>query len=219
MSRRRVVACVLLPGALVSCLNVSQPRSRQSVLDRVVETKATKAVDPPANTEPAPPSSAADVPEVETLPVPGSRLGRTRARVLVRASVEKVRAVIFDFAHYHEFLPNYESAKVVSKKPDGSMIVHMEIAGLGGMIRRWMRIEMSAPAIAGDQESFEAKLLDGDVKAFETRWVLERVREGTRLTVESYLDAKIELPAAFIDAGSASGLKDSILAEKARAEQ
>jgi ribosome-associated toxin RatA of RatAB toxin-antitoxin module len=221
MSRRHVAACALLSGALASCVNVSQPRSRKAVLDQVVDLPKPGA-DAPAQkeltrlTRPPPP---ADVAEVETVPVPGSRIGRARATVLVRAPVDKVRAVILDFPHYHDFLPNYESAKVVSKKPDGVLIVHMEIAALGGMIHRWMRVEMTAPVVAGDRESFSAKLLDGDVKEFEASWALDRVPEGTRLTLESHLDAKFELPAAFIDSASASGLKDSILAVKARAEE
>jgi ribosome-associated toxin RatA of RatAB toxin-antitoxin module len=218
MSRRSVAACALFAGALASCVNVSQPRSRKAVLDQVVDLPKQAGPDAPAQKELVRPAPA-DVAEVETVPVPGSKIGRARATVLVRASVDKVRAVILDFAHYHDFLPNYESAKVLSKKLDGTSIVHMEIGALSGMIRRWMRVEMSAPVVVGDRESFSAKLVDGDVKAFEARWVLDRVAEGTRLTLESYLDAKFELPAAFIDAGSASGLKDSILALKARAEE
>jgi hypothetical protein len=73
--------------------------------------------------------------------------------------------------------------------------------------------------VVGPRESFEGKLVEGDVKAFEARWVLERLDDGTRLTLESFLDANLPFPTAFIDAGSSAGLKESILAIKARAEE
>jgi ribosome-associated toxin RatA of RatAB toxin-antitoxin module len=153
------------------------------------------------------------------LPVPGSKLSRARATVMVRAAVEKVRAVVTDFPAYPEFMPHYTAAEVEKKTPDGRLTVNMKIEALSGMIRRWMRIEVSRPVVDGTRETFGAHLLDGDVKAFELRWVLDRLADGTRLTCESFLDAKLQLPPAFIDAGSLSGLKASILAIKARAER
>jgi ribosome-associated toxin RatA of RatAB toxin-antitoxin module len=159
-----------------------------------------------------------DVPTVQPMAVAGSKLSGARATVLVRAALERVRAVLLDFHSYPAFMPHYKSAHVEAKNPDGSLRIHMEIDALGGMIQRWMRIEMSAPAVDGARETYEGKLLEGDVRGFKAKWVLEQVAEGTRLTVESFLDGKIELPSAFLDAGGLSGLKDSILAIKTRAE-
>jgi hypothetical protein len=165
-----------------------------------------------------PQRSPVDLPDVEVVPVAGSALGRARATVTVRAALERVRAICFDFPNYPAFLPNYKSAKVVGTTAAGGSVVHMQIDGLGGMIRRWMRVEISPTTIVGHGESFVARLLDGDVKAFEARWVFDRIEEGTRLTLESFIDVGVQLPAALIDAGSAAGLKESILAIKARAE-
>jgi ribosome-associated toxin RatA of RatAB toxin-antitoxin module len=217
MTSRVVLSCGLLAATNVACINASQPSSRRAALDHVVNASVPVAASPPPAAKPA--SSAPDVAEVEVVPVAGSSLGRARATVMVRAALERVRAVIFDFPNYPSFIPNYKSAEVESTTPEGGMRVHMKIDALGGMIRRWMRVEVSPPAVDGPRETFDAKLLDGDVKAFEGRWVLERLAGGTKLTVESFLDAKLQLPPAFIDAGSAAGLKESILAIKARAEE
>ncbi len=151
--------------------------------------------------------------------MPGQSLGRVRATVMVRAAAERVRAVLFDFANYPAFLPNYKSAKLEATTPAGGKQVLMHIDALGGMIKRWMRIEFSPGTVDGARESFSARLLDGDVKAFEARWLLETLAGGTRLTLESFLDANLQLPAAFLDTGSAAGLKESILNIKARAEE
>jgi ribosome-associated toxin RatA of RatAB toxin-antitoxin module len=214
MTSRLIVACALLSIGAVACLNTSMPRSRQAVLDGVVPPPAATA----AASSPVP-KRAPDEAEVELLPVAGSSLGRARATVMVRAAVDKVRAVLLDFPSYPEFLPHYKSARVVGKTPEGATLVHMQIDALGGMIRRWMRVEVSSPVVDGPRETFGARLIEGDVKAFEARWELVRKPDGTLLTLESFLDANLTLPAAFIDSGSAAGLKTAILAVKARAEE
>jgi len=213
MDPRGFAFCVLLASTGVASLNTSQPRSRLSVTDHAVAPPDTpraelvRAVARPI-----------DRAEVEILPVPGQSLGRVRATVMVRAAAERVRAVLFDFPNYPAFLPNYKSAKLVATTPAGGKQVLMEIDALGGMIRRWMRIEFSPSTIVGTRESFSAHLLEGDVKAFEASWLLERLDEGTRLTLESFLDANLQLPTSFLDTGSAAGLKEAILNIKARAE-
>jgi len=214
MASRVIAVCALLSTASVACLNTSLPRSRQAVLDGVVPV-ATAAAPAPAVTVVRP----LDLAESEIVPVAGSSIGRARATVMVRAAAERVRAVLFDFANYPAFLPNYKSARVLATSPEGATLVHMQIDALGGMIRRWMKVEISPPRTEGPRQTFDARLLEGDVKAFEARWELVRMDDGTRLTLESYIDANLTLPAAFIDAGSAAGLKASILAVKARAEE
>jgi hypothetical protein len=139
--------------------------------------------------------------------------------VMVRAALEKVRSVVVDFPAYPDFMPHYKSAEVEKKTDDGRLTVLMKIDALSGMIKRWMRVEVSAPVVDGTRETFGAHLVTGDVKSFEARWILDRLADGTRLTCESFLDADVQLPSAFIDAGSAAGIKASILAIKARAER
>jgi hypothetical protein len=223
MTLRGFALVALLSSA---CVSSSQPRSPAAARDQIVPLPPS-ATAPPAQAvhdgDSAPRPSdlrgrPVDVVDVEIVAVAGSALGRARATVMVRAALERVRAILFDFADYPAFLPNYKSAKVVGTTTGGGTVVHMEIDALGGMIHRWMRIEVSPPAAVGSRESFEARLLEGDVKAFEARWVLDRLDDGTRLTLESFIDANLKLPAAFIDAGNVAGLKESILAIKARAE-
>jgi hypothetical protein len=212
---------VIVLGALFAatgCMNTSQPRSRQAVLDQPTPPPAAATALTVEHAVAHPGTRPVDVPEVEMLPVPGSSLGRARATVIVRAALERVRTVLVDFPAYGEFMPHYKSAEVTARTPQGGMQVMMKIDALGGMIHRWMRVEVSAPVVDGARESFSARLLEGDVKAFEARWVLDRLADGTRLTLESFMDGNLQFPVAFLDAGNASGVKASILAIKARAE-
>jgi len=217
MDPRSLALCVLLSSTAIACLNTSQPRSRISVSDQVVAPAGTPRSELVRVV--ARPVAAADRAEVEVLPVPGQSLGRIRATVMVRAAADRVRAVLFDFANYPAFLPNYKSAKLEGTTSAGHKLVFMEIDALGGMIRRWMRIDFSPGTVDGTSESFSAHLVAGDVKAFEAHWLLQRLEDGTRLTLESFLDANVQLPSTFIDTGSAAGLKESILNIKARAEE
>jgi ribosome-associated toxin RatA of RatAB toxin-antitoxin module len=218
MRLRGAVFGALVSTAGLACVNASQPRSPRAALDHVVVSAASDT--PGAGPTAAPARRRpVDLAEMETLAVAGSNLARHRATVMVRAAAERVRAVILDFPNYPAFIPNYKSARVVSTTPEGGMQVQMQIDALGGMIRRSMRVELTPLLVVGTRQSFQAKLLEGDVKAFETSWALEQLPDGTRLTLESFLDANLPFPAAFIDSGSSAGVKESILAIKARAEE
>jgi ribosome-associated toxin RatA of RatAB toxin-antitoxin module len=223
MTARALALVALVSSAGVACVSSSQPQSPAAARDQALPLPPAATAQSSHDGDSAAKRRGArgrpvDLADVEIVPIAGSALGRARATVMVRAALERVRAVLVDFTNYPAFLPNYKSAKVVGTTTAGGSVVHMQIDALGGMIRRWMRIEVSPPTVTGTRESFVAKLLEGDVKAFEARWVLDRLDDGTRLTLESFIDADVPFPAAFIDAGSAAGLKESILAIKARAE-
>jgi ribosome-associated toxin RatA of RatAB toxin-antitoxin module len=163
---------------------------------------------------------AADAPKVESLPVRGSSLQRVRATVAVSAPVERVRAVVFDFARYPEFMPGYKQAGVIRTTPSGGGLVQLVIEQLGGMVQLRMRVEISPPQIAGAVEAYDGRLVQGNVKAFETRWELEPLGpRRTRLTVESFLDPDLPLvPSSAVNDGAREGLRDAVLALKARSE-
>ena len=155
------------------------------------------------------------------LPMPGSKLAKGRATVMVHGRRWREGALrggrLPRLSGLHAALQ--DPAEVEKRWDDGRLTVMMKIDALSGMIKRWMRVEVSPPVDDGARETFGARLLAGDVKRFEARWILDRLADGTRLTCESFLDANLQLPAAFIDAGSAAGIKASILAIKARAER
>jgi hypothetical protein len=58
------------------------------------------------------------------------------------------------------------------------------------------------------------------VKAFQPRWEIEPMEGGrTRLRVESFLDPDLTLvPSSFVNSGAREGIRDAILALKARCE-
>jgi ribosome-associated toxin RatA of RatAB toxin-antitoxin module len=76
-----------------------------------------QTVSPPAAapTDAAPAPSAPTL-EVEQVPVPGTTIQAGRVTAEVQAPFEVVAAVLTDFAHYHEFLPQVDQSRVVQRR-------------------------------------------------------------------------------------------------------
>jgi hypothetical protein len=160
------------------------------------------------------------VPTAGSDPVPGSDIVRAHATVLVRAPIARVREVLLDCPRYPEFLHSYKGCVDQGPTPRGGRVWRMELEELGGLIKLWVRAEISPVTVTDGVESFEGRYLEGNVRTFESRWQLEPVQEGdfTRLTLESHMDPKLPLPASLINGGSVDGIRDAILAVKRRAE-
>lgn len=160
-----------------------------------------------------------EVPELSSIPVEGSSLTKSRARIMVHAPIDRVRAVLFDFPHYAEFVPHYRSARIFGKTLRGGDDVYMEMEALGGMMRFWARVEIAKPVIEGPSETYKIRMITGSVRSFKASWQLESVSAGeTRLTIESLVEPDLPLPSSLINDGSLDGAGESILCLKRRAE-
>ncbi len=155
-------------------------------------------------------------PVIESFAVAGTGIQRIRVTIPVDAPVDRVRSVMFDYARYPEFMPMYKKATVISTTPAGGRLVQTQI---GGVISLWMRFEISPPATTAGVERYEGRLVKGNVKAFRPRWELEPRGDRTRVTVESFLDPDLPLvPDGLVNSGARDGMRDAIVALKARVE-
>jgi ribosome-associated toxin RatA of RatAB toxin-antitoxin module len=221
-----VLRGVLIASALsvTACTIQRAPQMARRSSDEVAPAKTTQAAAAPDPQE---------IPVAGSEPVAGSDIVRARASVLVRAPVERVRAVIFDCPHYPEFLTSYRACTDVGPGPTGGRVWRMDIEELGGMLKLWIKAEITkvastAPRTMGETpkppaqpvEVYEGHLLEGNIRSFASRWRMEPTDQGfTKLTIESHLDPKLPLPSAFINSGSVDGIKEAILAVKRRAER
>ncbi len=161
--------------------------------------------------------AASNLPRIEAFAVRGSSIERVRGTIAVNAPIDRVRAVLFDFAQYPQFMPHYSKAGVLLTTPGGGRVVRMEI---DQVVHLWMQIVIGPPSTAAGIESYEGRLSAGNVKAFQPRWEIEPIEGGrTRLRVESFLDPDLTLvPSSFVNSGARDGIRDAILALKARCE-
>jgi ribosome-associated toxin RatA of RatAB toxin-antitoxin module len=179
---------------------------------------AAKEAPAPAQNHVAPTAGrdASGAPTLESFRVEGTGIRRIRATILMDAPIDRVRNVVFDYARYPEFMPIYEKASVLWTTPAGARLVHMQ---LGGIVHLWMRVEIAPPVKSGDVESYEGRLVQGNVKAFRPRWELASMGDQTRVTVESFMDPDLPLvPTGLINSGARDGVRDAIVALKARVE-
>jgi ribosome-associated toxin RatA of RatAB toxin-antitoxin module len=177
---------------------------------------AGQAPSPSGGIAPAAGRSAGPAPVIESFAVAGTGIQRIRATITIGAPVDRVRSVMFDYGRYPEFMPLYEKASVLWTTPAGARLVHMQ---LGGIVKLWMRVEISPPTISGGVERYQGKLVQGNVKAFQPRWELEPRGEQTRVTVESFMDPDLALvPDGLVNSGARDGMRDAIIALKARVE-
>ncbi len=155
-------------------------------------------------------------PVVESFAVEGTGIERIRATVVMDAPIDHVRSVLFDYDRYPEFMSIYKKAHVIWTTPAGARLVHMQ---LGGIVHLWMRVEISPPVHDGNVERYEGRLVQGNVKAFQPRWALEPMGDRTRVTVESFMDPDLPLvPDGLVNSGARDGVRDAIVALKARVE-
>jgi ribosome-associated toxin RatA of RatAB toxin-antitoxin module len=173
---------------------------------------------PLAGTEPAAleEGHAAVAPVLESFPVEGTGIRRIRATIVMDAPIDRVRSVVFDYDRYPEFMSIYDKAHVVWTTPAGLRLVQMQ---LGGIVHLWMRVEISPPVHDGNVERYEGRLVQGNVKAFEPRWAFEPMGDRTRVTVESFMDPDLPLvPDGLVNNGARDGVRDAMVALKARVE-
>jgi ribosome-associated toxin RatA of RatAB toxin-antitoxin module len=213
MSSRLPLHSVVIASAtlLAACTIQRAPQmSRPATDDRA-----------PASAKPAAaPAEPPDEPIVGSVPVAGSDIVGTNATVLVRAPVARLRDVLYDCARYPEFLSSYKSCTDLGPGAHGGRVVRMEMEELGGMIKLWLKVEITKLDGPDGVEVHEQRLLDGNIKSYHSIWRLAPVERGfTRLTIESHLDPKLPLPAALINGGSVDGIRQAILAIKQRAEK
>jgi ribosome-associated toxin RatA of RatAB toxin-antitoxin module len=220
LGRARALACaaLLLGGASSGCAIHGSSAKTLSLRAASARDAGEQGAAPTGEARAAIVTRMED-PELSSIPVEGSSLTKSRARVMVYAPLERVRAVLFDFPHYAEFVPHYRSARIFGKTARGGDDVVMEMEALGGMMRFWARVEIEKPVIEGPSETYKIRLITGSVRSFKASWQLEAVSAGaTRLTIESLVEPNIPLPSAFINEGSLDGAGESILSLKKRAE-
>ncbi|MBI4954741.1 MAG: SRPBCC family protein [Myxococcales bacterium] len=160
-----------------------------------------------------------DEPVSERIPIPGSDFVRGRARVVVRAPIERVRATLYDFKSYPEFMPYWDTARVVGKKPDGAHEVYMSVKLLYGALRLWARLDFPKPTLVDGVEVIEERYVEGNLKELQGRWQLRAIdADRCEVTVEVLMLPKMPLPLELVNNCQEDGARMLVDAVRLRAE-
>lgn len=131
------------------------------------------------------------------LPEAGSNISWGQAIIVVDKPVQEVLPIVRDYANYVDFMPNFTKSKVLAQRGSRAM-VYMEVSVAKGAITLWGQLALAERPTDGDIHVVEAKLMEGNVDAFNASFTLIPVDDGARTQVDFkiYVDPDIPLPSA-----------------------
>ena len=127
----------------------------------------------------------------------GSSISSGQAVGVIDRPLEQVLPVVVDYANYVHFMPNFTKSKVLAQRGNRAM-VYMEVSVASGTFTLWGQLKLSEQVPDGTTRIIEARLLDGNIDAFNATWRLTPIDEGARTEVEFklYVDPNMPLPPA-----------------------
>jgi ribosome-associated toxin RatA of RatAB toxin-antitoxin module len=99
----------------------------------------------------------------------GSRIRRSRALGLVAAPIDKVMAVVSDYANYRQFMPNFVASRVLSQRGSHA-VMYVEVSALDGMATLWAQMQLRLLDPLAPTRVIKATMVKGNVKGFEAEW-------------------------------------------------
>lgn len=225
--RRTAIAALLL--ALIGCASelarVENPASNGPVPPASASsTPAASGANAAATANsaaPAKPDSGEPLPESVPVPIAGSELVHGRSTVKVAAPIAKVREAVLDFAHYAEFMPHYQSCRVLGRTAGGARDVYMEVEALSGAVKMWAEIEMPKPTPTPDgYETMDSTFVKGNVRDFKAVWRMRALDPSTtELSLEVFLHPFLPMPTGLMNGENLSGAAKGVSAMRKHAEQ
>lgn len=213
-NRPLFLALVFVGCASSSAHGDGQMTTASNASDRAPMGLPLPPPEPPEETGPA---GKIDTPTREAVPMAGSELVHGRSTVLVEAPIAKVREAVLDFDRYAEFMPHYRQSRVLSRQPDGTSELYMQIEALHGAVKMWARVAMPPPRKDGDAEVHESRFIDGNVKDFVAIWRLRPLDERrTELSLQVFLQPKLPMPSSVLNEENLDGAVKGVTAMRER---
>ena len=131
------------------------------------------------------------------LPEQGSSNSWGQAVIVVDKPVEEVLPIVRDYANYVQFMPNFTKSHVLAQRGSRAM-VYMEVSVAKGAITLWGQLALAERHNQGEGHVVEARLMEGNVHAFNATFRLTPVDGGARTEVDFriFVDPDIPLPSS-----------------------
>jgi ribosome-associated toxin RatA of RatAB toxin-antitoxin module len=128
----------------------------------------------------------------------GSSVERGRALVLIDAPADRVYEVIQNYAAYKDFMPYFETSRVLSQR-GGSALVYVQVKVMRGALKIWAELKLKPRQGQGSTRVIEAKMLKGNVEHLEALWEVTPIDEKrTLVAFEIVVDPDLPMPASFV---------------------
>lgn len=131
------------------------------------------------------------------IPEEGSSISWGQAVIVVDTPVEEVLPIVLDYANYVQFMPNFTKSRVLAQRGTRAM-VYMEVSVAKGAITLWGQLALAERPSDGDVHVVEARLMEGNVDAFNARFTLTPIDGGARTEIDFkiFVDPDIPLPSS-----------------------
>ncbi len=123
---------------------------------------------------------------------PGAGVRGGEAWGEVDAPLTEVLAVVYDYANYSEFLPHFQTSRVLAQRGHRAR-VYMEVSILRGSATLWGQLMINSRE-AGGAHVIEARLTEGNMDHFVARWELRPLDGGSRTQVKFRILVEPDLP-------------------------
>jgi ribosome-associated toxin RatA of RatAB toxin-antitoxin module len=131
------------------------------------------------------------------VPEAGSNIAWGQAVIVVDRPVDDVLGIVRDYANYVTFMPNFTKSRVLAQRGSRAM-VYMEVSVARGAITLWGQLALAERPNDGDTRVVEARLMEGNVDAFQASFTLRPIDGGSRTEVDFRIlvDPDIPLPSS-----------------------
>lgn len=153
--------------------------------------------------------------DITSHPYPGTSVQWGRAVAIVDAPVEKVLSVIQDYAHYTEFMPNFETSRVLSQR-GGSALLYAQVSVMKGAATIWAELKIK-PRDVGATKIIEAKMTKGNVDVLQAVWEVTPFDDGrTLVAFQIIVDPDLPLPTSLVNGENAKTARKTLRALRNR---
>jgi ribosome-associated toxin RatA of RatAB toxin-antitoxin module len=151
---------------------------------------------------------------------PGKDQRYGHAEVLINAPQAVVRAIVADFGHYKDFVPQkFHNARIIGRQA-GNTDVYMQVPVFNGMVTLWDVVRFAPARVVGPgTEVLEGRLVKGNVRDMDAVWTTRAVNENwTVLKFDLFLALSIPAPQGAVDEALRDAAGDAVNAIHDRAQ-
>ena len=153
--------------------------------------------------------------ETTSQPYPGSSVEWGRSVAIVEAPIEQVLVVVQDYAHYTEFMPNFEASRVLSQR-GSSALLYAQVTLMHGAAKIWAELKIRLRDVGGTKV-IEAKMTKGNVELLQAVWELTPFDNGrTLVAFQIIVDPDLPLPTSLVNSENAKAARKTLRALRDR---
>lgn len=153
--------------------------------------------------------------ETTNQPFPGTDVQWGRAVALVDAPADKVLAAVQDYAHYTEFMPNFEASRVLSQR-GASALLYAQVKIMKGAAHIWAELKIR-PRDVGATKIIEAKMTKGNVDMMQAVWEVTPIDQNrTLVAFQIIVDPSMPLPTSLVNSENAKTARKTLRALRMR---